>query len=265
MKVFILGTGDAMSRFRFNTSFIVCNNLGFNLAVECPHPYFKVLEEAKMVAEDLQSEPPPELKDIDYFIFSHLHGDHINGLEDVLFYKKFLEGKVINLYAYYFDMRELWHHRLRCAMGTSYENGVHIFRDYDFYYNNIELIPDRIVDIPDDSCCFSLQTKRTKHHIPTSAMVIKNNSDGKSIAFSGDTEFDEELIEWMNQADIIIHECFPFKAPGHTSYDELMSLPSNIKEKLRLIHYPDSFNVESSEIECLFEGQVLEVVGNDVT
>jgi ribonuclease BN (tRNA processing enzyme) len=79
----------------------------------------------------------------------------------------------------------------------------------------------------------------------------------KSIAFSSDTKFDRDLIGWMNQADFIIHEATG--GLGHTSYENLMTLPTEIKSKLMLIHYSDDFLVNDKEIRVLREGEVIEL------
>ena len=49
MKVFILGVGDAFTSVHYNTCFIVQSDDGFNLAIECPHPYMKILHDARKI------------------------------------------------------------------------------------------------------------------------------------------------------------------------------------------------------------------------
>jgi len=47
---------------------------------------------------------------------------------------------------------------------------------------------------------------------------------GKSIGFSADTAYDPELIEWLDQADVIVHEANYEKlcGPAHTPYEKLI-------------------------------------------
>jgi ribonuclease BN (tRNA processing enzyme) len=60
--------------------------------------------------------------------------------------------------------------------------------------------------------------------------------DGKIIAFSGDTEWVENLVEIGREADLMISECYSFekKVPFHLDYATLTENLPRIKPK-RLI------------------------------
>ena len=60
-----------------------------------------------------------------------------------------------------------------------------------------------------------------------------------------------------NQADLIVHETN--YGPAHTPYAQLAALPGEIKEKMRLIHYPDTLDLGNVEIAPLREGSSLRV------
>ena len=64
------------------------------------------------------------------------------------------------------------------------------------------------------------------------------------------------LIEWLSPADLIIHET---NVGLHTPYEKLAALPKHLRDKMRLNHYPDDFNLDSSAIAPLRQGQVYEV------
>lgn len=68
--------------------------------------------------------------------------------------------------------------------------------------------------------------------------------DGQ-ILISGDTRFDPELFDDFDMANpqFIFHDCQLFNPGGvHATYDELNTLPENIKSKMLLYHYGDSFD-----------------------
>jgi hypothetical protein len=97
---------------------------------------------------------------------------------------------------------------------------------------------------------FEIECRPTRHLVPTTALRIR--AGGRTLGVSADTAFDPALIEWLAQADLVLHET----GPGiHTPYDALASLPLETRSKLRLIHYPDELDTAASVIEPLVQGR----------
>ena len=103
---------------------------------------------------------------------------------------------------------------------------------------------------PDDSVQligpFSIECRRTIHHIPTTALRIR--AGGRSLGYSADTAFDPSLVVWLAEADLFVHET---NYGVHTPYFKLADLPAELRRKMRLIHYPDGFEQSMSTIELL--------------
>jgi ribonuclease BN (tRNA processing enzyme) len=76
------------------------------------------------------------------------------------------------------------------------------------------------------------------------------------LAYSADTTFDTEHIEFLAAAPLIIHET---GAGVHTAYERLAALPEQIRTRMRLIHYSDNFSPQHSLIPCLQEGERLTI------
>ena len=101
----------------------------------------------------------------------------------------------------------------------------------------------------------SVKCRFTGHPVPTVGLLI---SDGlATLGWSSDTPYDEEHIKWLGDADVIVHESGP--APSHTPIEHLNSLPDELRAKMRLIHLSDDFDVSSTDIKPLQEGEVIEL------
>jgi hypothetical protein len=47
--------------------------------------------------------------------------------------------------------------------------------------------------------------------------------------------------------------------PAHTAYADLLTVDPLVRLRMRLIHYPDEFDIAASAIPALLEGQVIEI------
>ena len=83
----VLGVGDAFSE-RYRPTSLLLSYDDFFLAIDCPDMYRSVLKEASAISGRQLS-----LSAIDHVLITHVHGDHMNGLEGVGFYKRYAEGK----------------------------------------------------------------------------------------------------------------------------------------------------------------------------
>lgn len=223
----INGVGDAFSRHHWGTNFL-CRKDGFVLAVDCPDSYRRALKDNAFDHEGTLL----DAQHIDGLFLTHLHGDHVNGLEMLLAYRKFVAGGKLDLWTTPEVTDVLWEKRLKVSLGTmfdgEYYNGMHLDD-----YVGLEDVP---WGTPVEIGPFTVQTRRTIHHIPTAGLRI---SDGEHVlGYSCDTAWDPDHIEWLSDADLIIHETS--LGPAHTPLHRLEELPQPIRDKLLVIHYPDS-------------------------
>lgn len=242
-EVVALGVGDTFSA-EHNTASLLLECDGFRLAVDCPDRYRGVLNGvSRRTGRSLQ------LEDIDDVFITHVHGDHMNGLEGVAFYKRFAEHKRVRLHATK-DVRDvIWDQRLRAPMETLWDGATYHKLGFDDYFDFTASPWDEEFEIGP----FHLTLRRTKHHVPTAAMLVR--VDDRTFGYSSDTAFDPGLIAFLSRASVIVHETN--LGPAHTAYSDLLALPLEIRRRMRLIHYPDRFDLDKSEISCLAEGDVL--------
>jgi ribonuclease BN (tRNA processing enzyme) len=245
-----LGVGDAFSALYYSSSLLVIANdesREHRLLIDFPDPIRKVLRESsETTGLDLSIET------IQATLLTHLHGDHVNGLECFGFYKRFVEGRRPLLAMAEPVLAELWDGRLRAAMrqlktphGTTHALAL------DDYFD-IQVLAQAGSNVIGP---FEVEIRPTLHHIPCFAVRI--TACGRTLAYSCDTAFDPTLIDWLAVgSDLIIHET---NLGMHTPYASLVALPEGIRHRIRLIHYHDGFDVNQSKIECLRQGKIYDV------
>jgi ribonuclease BN (tRNA processing enzyme) len=244
-NVIALGVGDAFSEIHRPTALLlICED--FYLAIDCPDMYRAVLRDAA-----LRAGRPLDLAKIDHFLITHVHGDHMNGIEGVAFFKHFAENKRVELFSLPEVREVLWSERLKGSMSQLWNGNEFRSLTFDDYFAFTPLDCSSFTGIGP----FNIQVQRTKHHIPTCAVRIEVK--GRVFGYSSDTAFDPELIKFLEPAHLIIHETN--LGPAHSSYASLAALPANLRQRMRLVHYPDQFDSKTSAIQPLSEGEVLHV------
>lgn len=243
-EVVVVGVGDSFSEKHHSTALIVSCD-GFSLAIDCPDMYRSVLRAASG-----RSGRALSLSDIDHVLITHVHGDHMNGLEGAAFYKHFVCQKRVKLVASPEVRAVIWDERLKASMGTLWDGKGFLQMGFDSYFEHVPLSWTERIEVGP----FQIRARRTIHHVPTSALLIE--AGGRTLGYSSDTAFDPELIRFLDPADLIIHETN--LGPAHTPYASLAALPSELRGRMRLVHYPDGFDLAASAIVALREGDVLQ-------
>ncbi len=237
-----LGVGDAFSALHYS-SCLALEAEGQVLLLDCPHPIRKMMREASLGAGmELDADRVSGL------VLTHLHADHSSGVEGLGYFSFFVLKRKLRLLAHPDVTRRLWEGHLAAGMEDLIrkpggEPERHGFEDY---FEPLALSTEEPVRFGP----FSIESRMTYHHVPTTALRIR--AGGRCLGYSADTAFDEELIHWLSEADLVIHET---NYGVHTPYEKLAALPANLRAKMRLIHYPDDFNLAASNIEPLAQGR----------
>jgi ribonuclease BN (tRNA processing enzyme) len=246
LRLIPLGVGEAFTA-RYYTS---CLALGLDddwLLVDCPHPVRKMLREGSTSAGI-----PLDLDRILAVAVTHLHADHCCGLEDLGYFSYFALNRRARLLMHPDVSCRLWNGLLAAGMEFSQSRPEQqpVRSELSDYFDLIDL------SYAEPVFCgpFSIACRRTIHGVPTTALRIQ--ADGRTLGYSADTAFDKSLVDWLAPADLIIHEATTLEHSGvHTPYEKLAALPYEIRAKMRLIHYPDDFDIQSSVIEPLCQGR----------
>ena len=250
VRIIPLGVGEAFTARNYTT----CLALGAGdawMLLDCPHPVRKMLREGSHAAGI-----PLDLDRISGVALSHLHADHCSGLEDYGFYSYYALGRRARVLAHPEVSAKLWNGLLSAGMGEMRDasGAPPVIKRLDEYFDVTALSESH----PTTFGPFSVECRSTIHPIPTTAFRIRAHD--RLFGFSADTAFDPPLIDWLTPCDLIVHEVTTFHASTvHTPYDRLAALPASLRARMRLIHYPDDFDADSSAIEILHQGRIYPV------
>lgn len=221
LQIQMLGTGNAFAKKYFNNNALVSSNL-FTLLIDCGIT-------APMAFYTLGK----RFDEIDGILVTHLHGDHIGGIEELAYQMYYKYKKKIHLFVPRELVEPLWENSLKGGLNNG-EEGCSLHT----YFHVIPLDEDHPMAISED---LNIELIRTEH-IPNKKSYSLLIND--SLFYSSDMRFNPELIERVHsekKCKYILHDCQLYN-PGlvHSTLDELLTLPDEIQEKIQLMHYDDN-------------------------
>lgn len=230
LNIQFIGTGVAGALKNWHTNALVTFENGDKLLIDCGGDARHALHKAGVKPNEINS-----------IYISHLHGDHCDGLQDLGFATYFNPMcKRPNLYASKALVSDLWSNVLSGGMSTL-QNEVNSLETYydvhpiekngGFVLNGISFTLVQVIHIMDG---FTF--------MPSFGLMVMMPS-GKKIFFTTDTQFaPAQIMDFYRSADVIFHDCecyAGFKSGVHAHFDDLTTLPPEIKTKMHLVHYPD--------------------------
>jgi len=220
MHVTFLGTGDAFSEKMGHNSALVEWG-GTNLLIDCPDTNYTRIKNLDFTYED-----------IEHIFITHLHADHINGLEKFAHYRSIMTPKKEKptLYVPALLVQPLWE---ALKQGLMYSRSGE--KTLDDYFHVVAVRDTFEIE------GVTFQIIQTEH-IPgmLSYGLLANNH----FYFSGDSCVNESFLkEIEEQVSVIFHDCHLWDLPikSHASLDDLAGLSDELKNKLLLMHYDDRF------------------------
>lgn len=186
MKLTILGSGTCVPYINRGSSGYAIETSGSKLLFDCGSG-----STWKLARADIN------YLEIDHVFFSHLHPDHTGDMISFLFATK---------YAYWSPYGDKREKPLSLWGGEGFEE---FFSTLKRAFNEW-IVPDGLtvtelkpgsLDIGD----FTITAVKTPHI--ESSLAYRIDAEGKSIVYSGDTDYSESLIQLSDNADLLIIEC----------------------------------------------------------
>ncbi|MCI3921473.1 MBL fold metallo-hydrolase [Paenibacillus sp. TRM 82003] len=216
----MIGTGSAFAKRYFNNNAIVTVN-GYRLLIDCG-----------ITAPYALHQLGTALPDLDGILITHIHGDHVGGLEEIAFRMKFIHQDKLTLFVPSTIERTLWESTLKGGMD---EGDGHI--ELSHYFDVTTLNANEPTQVHEG---FTLELIPTEH-IPgkPSYAVLLN----ETVFYSSDMIFAPDLLNDLTtsgRCKHILHDCqLTGHGQVHTTLQELLTLPESMQERIWLMHYGD--------------------------
>src|SRR3954470_13298297 len=112
LTVRVVGVGDAFTA-RYHNACLLLESSATRLLIDAPPALARALRDLSLASPDL---PAVGLDDVDHVLITHLHGDHVGGLEQLLFWRRFVTRRLCTIHAIPEVLEDLWETRLKGAM-----------------------------------------------------------------------------------------------------------------------------------------------------
>ncbi|GAA0858956.1 MBL fold metallo-hydrolase [Aliiglaciecola litoralis] len=227
----VLGCGHSESLEHFNNNAMI-RSTNHTMLIDCGHTIKHALAAQKLT-----------FADIDSVFITHVHGDHVFGLERLAYESKFKYNKKVTLYLHEEIKHELWDQTLAGSLGRD-SDGINSMDDW-FDVKFVE----------NDTICIDKLRINTFEvaHTPskTTHGILLNNR----LFYSSDTTSIADVITDL-QFDIGFHDVtLTDWNPVHATLDSLIQdYPESVRRKLFLMSYEDNWQAHLEKVEKYFKG-----------
>jgi ribonuclease BN (tRNA processing enzyme) len=191
MKLTIVGCGDAFgSGGRLQTCFHV-ETSGGRFLIDCGATALIGLNRLNLDPNLVQT-----------IFISHLHGDHFGGLVWWLIHAHHVSRRTDPLKV---AGPEGIAQRFTTAAETLFPGSTRIERRYELEF--LEYLADTTLSVSG----VRVTPVEVRHPSGAPSYALRTEADGKTLSFSGDTEWVESLVACATGADLFIAECYGFE------------------------------------------------------
>jgi ribonuclease BN (tRNA processing enzyme) len=230
MKIRFIGVGSqSAGHDQYHSNMVITSRTGQRMLVDCGGDARFSLAESGL-----------RQNDIDAVYISHLHSDHIGGMEWLALSTYFAkERRRLSLFGEAHLLDRLWENSLKGGLECLRWKRMELADYFDchalaegtpFLWEGISFGMVKMLHITGEQC----------HHDSYGLLVDTAQPGGKAIFISTDAVFQPELLEKISKkVDLIFHDCetAPHKTQVHAHYDQLATLPASIRQKMWLYHY----------------------------
>ena len=229
MRLTVIGCSDAFgSGGRFQTCFMV-QGAKSTILLDCGASTPVALKVRNV-----------DLNSIDGIVLTHLHGDHFGAIPFFMLESQFhLRRERPLIIVGPPGTRD----RIAAAMEVFFPNSSK--SQWRFPFTIGEITPS----VPDEVLGFAVRTTEVIHQSGAPSTAVRLTEDGRSLAYSGDTEWTDALFPVADGADLFIIECYDYSRsmPGHTSFATLKEKRAGLKAKRIMITHMNPTMLERQD------------------
>lgn len=239
MELTVIGSWSGYPKAGEASSGYLLHQDGYHLLLDC----------GSAVLSKLQNILPPEK--LNGVFLSHYHADHVADI-GVLQHARLIGG----LLGKKMDCLPIYAHSLN--------------KD-EFAKLTYKTITKGISIEENETCAIGpFQARFLKTNHPADCLAIRLEADGKSLVYTGDTAFKEELVAFAENADVLLCECSFYgeqdgTAAGHMTSVDAGKLGQRARvKKLVLTHLPHYGNLAQLKAEAgeFYQGELMLAYAN---
>lgn len=242
VRIKFLGCGDAFgSGGRFQTCiFIKSDDTGFLL--DCGASALISMKQFGV-----------GLLDIDSILITHLHGDHFGGIPFFILDSQLISRRTKPLLIAGPPGLE---ERIISAMEINFPGSSKVRQKFDIVFEELPVV------IPTALGTIRVTPFGAIHGSGAPSYALRVEVSGKTIVYSGDTEWTDSLLEAVNGADLFICETYYYdkKMKNHLNYQTLMEYRHDLNcPRIIATHMSQDMldRLNSLELEYAEDGKVI--------
>ena len=245
MRLQFVGCGDAFgSGGRFNTCFHVTGRRA-NFLIDCGASSLIAMKKLGIRANDIQA-----------ILCTHFHADHFGGLPFLVLDAQFFSKRSQPLVIAGPPGLETWYERV---METAFPGSSRTKQRFDLTLQALD------ADLPAEVGDLRVTPYLVQHGNPGGPFfALRIEAEGRVIAYTGDSEWTDAIVEAGRGADLLIAEAYfrDKQVPLHLDLATLeRHLPSIGAKRVILTHMSDDMLAKRGEVpyDCAEDGLVVEI------
>ena len=248
LEIVFLGTGTAFSRKNHQTNFVIIKG------------DTHILVDFGMTGPQAIHDLDRKVEDLSVILPSHSHADHIGGIEYLTLMNRYVgvpQGRPKLTMITTEEYRPvLWDQSLRGGLEYNELNPEGCRLTFDDLYDLHLVTPisnGKRATYRTNFRGIQLELFHT-NHIPgeatsaSDAFITYGLFVDDRVFISGDTKFDEELIDrYADRAEVYFHDASLTRNAVHASFSELRTLRQEVRSKMFLMHYQDDATADDAK------------------